>query len=550
MREEDFEQQIDEDHPEVIVEQPRGFSMVWLIPIVALLIGAWLAYKTISEMGPTITITFVDGGGLEAGKTKIKYKAVEIGHVESVEISEDLEGVTVTAKLKKNAEPHLSENTKFWVVRPRVGVGGISGLETLVSGAYIGIDPADGPPSRSFVGLEKPPGKLSREEGTEYHLEAERLGSLQPGSPVYFRGIRVGRVLHYDLEADQRVDIHIFIQAPHDRRVHDTSRFWKASGLEVTAGAEGLDVKMESIATLIAGGIAFDTPVTAVGGEAQSKPNTIFKLFENFKNISESKYVRKRPWLLHFDGSVRGLQIGAPVEFRGIKLGEVVDIAAKFDPETLSVRVPVVIELEPERLASLEVVDSQEPYAVAKKMIERGLRAKLEVGSLLTGQLYVDFNFYPDLPKKKLILTGKYPEFPTVPSTMDQFKSTATSLLAQIRQLPLEEIAKQLLGTIKGLNRLTNSPGLGKAVNNLDDTLDEFRRLASHTGRDVEKLAASAEDTLHAARSALEIADPSTPAGANVATTLEELAAAARSIRVLADYLAQHPEALVKGKSE
>ncbi len=550
MREEEFDRQIGEVPPEVMVEKPRGFSMVWLIPIIALLIGGWLAYKTISEMGPTITITFKDGAGLEAGKTKIKYKAVEIGHVDAIDFTEDLTGVIVTASLGKPAEPHLTENTKFWVVRPRVGVGGISGLETLVSGAYIAIDPSPGSPMHEFEGLERPPGKLSREEGTVYHLEAEALGSLQEGSPIYFRGIRVGRVLNYVLEADQRVDIDIFIQAPHDARVRATSRFWKASGLEVTAGAEGLDVKMESLATLIAGGIAFDTPLTAVGGDSQSKPDTVFRLYENFKNISESKYVRKRPWLLHFDGSVRGLQVGAPVEFRGIKLGEVVDIAAEYNPETLEVTIPVVIEIEPERLTSLEVVDSQEPLVVAKKMIARGLRAKLEVGSLLTGQLYVDLEFYPDAPKKELIVTGKYPEMPTLSSTMDQFKSTATSLLAQIRQLPLEEIAKELLGTIKGLNRLSNSPGLAKAVNDLDDTLAEFRRLASHTGKDVGKLADSAEDTLHAARSALEIADPSTPAGANVATTLEELASAARSIRVLADYLAQHPEALVKGKSE
>ncbi len=528
--------------------------MVWLIPIIALLIGAWLAYKTVSEMGPTITISFVDGSGLEAGKTKIKYKSVEIGHVETVEISSDLEGVMVTAKLRKKAEAHLNEGTKFWVVRPRIGTGGISGLDTLVSGAYIGIDPRDGPPSRSFVGLEKPPGKLSRENGTVYHLEAERLGSLQADSPIYFRGIRVGRVLHYKLQEDQQMDIDIFIQEPHDQRVRDTSRFWRASGLEVIAGAEGLDVKMESIATLIAGGIAFSTPVTAAGGETQSKPNTVFKLFENLRNIKETQYVRKKRYVMYFDGSVRGLQVGAPVEFRGIKLGEVVDIATEYDPKTLNVRIPIVIEVEPERLASTKVVESSEgthgKYGLAKRMLDRGLRAKLEVGSLLTGQLYIDLDFYPDLPHKKLVLTGKYPELPTVPSTMDQFKSTATSLLAQIRHLPLEEIANELLGTVKGLNRLSNSPGLANAVNDLDATLGEFRRLARHTGKDVDKLAVSAEDTLRAARSALEIADPGTPAGANVATTLEELAAAARSIRVLADYLAQHPEALVKGKRE
>ena len=272
--------------PEAAVERPRGISIVWLIPLVAALIGGWLAYKTITEAGPTITITFKDGAGLEAGKTKIKYKAVEVGQIQTVEINEDLTGVLVTAKMSKGAAKHMTQNTQFWVVRPQIGLGGISGLETLISGAYIAVDPRPGPLSLEFTGLDKEPGVTAREEGRKYTLRAQSLGSLGVDSPVYFRDIPVGRVLGHELaEDDLSVLIHIFINAPHDRRVVSTSRFWIKTGFEVSVGAGGFDLKMGSLAQLLAGDVAFDTPVTAGGGKEQSKEGTIFELFESFKSI-------------------------------------------------------------------------------------------------------------------------------------------------------------------------------------------------------------------------------------------------------------------------
>ncbi len=552
MKDEDPDHIDFEELPEVTVQKKRGLSIVWIIPIVAALIGGWLIYKTLSEKGPTVTMTFEDGSGLEAGKTKIKYKSIDIGTVKSVYISPDLSRVVVTAEFSKQAEPHLTENTRFWVVRPRVGLGGISGLETLVSGAYIAIDPQPGPSARTFTGLEKPPGVTREDHGAQFQLRAENLGSSSPGAPIFFHDIQVGRVLDYALEKDGgAVLIDVFIQAPHHLRVRDTSRFWQLSGFEISLGAEGLDVKMESFASLITGGIAFDTPATAGGSDEPSQPGTLFKLYKNFSNIQEEKYVLNRPFLVNFDGSVRGLSVGAPVEFRGIKIGSVSDIAVQIDPQTFEIKVPVLLDLQPQRIATTETIktmQSREEYYVMKQLVKRGMRAQLETGSLLTGQLFVQLDFHPDLPQKELIMTGKYPEIPAVPATMDQLRRTVTDVMAEIRRLPLDKIAKEILETVEGGNRLVNSPDTQKAVRNLNAALGNVEKLTEGLDRQVETLATSLDKTLLTVRKAVQVVEPNSPAAVNMNNALKELSAAARSIRVLADYLEQHPEALVKGK--
>lgn len=538
--------------PEIGVQKKGGFSIVWIIPIVAALVGGWLAYKTISEKGPTITITFKDGGGLEVEKTKIKYKSIALGTVKSVDLISDLSGVVVTAELSKPSEPHLTENTKFWVVRPRIGVGGISGLDTLVSGAYIAIDPSPGSPVRTFTGLENPPGVTRDEEGAQFQLLAENLGSNSPGAPIFFRDIQVGRILNTTLQEDGTgVVMDIFIEAPHHLRIRDTSRFWQISGFEISMGAEGLDVKMESLASLLSGGIAFDTPATAGGSSEPSQPGTVFKVFKNFSSIKEETYVLTRSFLVNFDGSVRGLSVGAPVEFRGIKIGSVSDIAVSLNPKTLEIKIPVLIDIQPERITTPQVMQSrvsEDKYAIMKHMVKRGLRAQLETGSLLTGQLFVQLDFHPDLPQKELVMTGKYPEIPAVPATMDQVRRTVTDVITEIRRLPLDKIAKGILETVEGGNRLVNSPDIQKAVHNLNVALGNVEKLTEGLDRQVDTLASSLDKTLVTVQKTLQVADPNSPAAVNMNSALKELAAAARSIRVLADYLEQHPEALVKGK--
>jgi paraquat-inducible protein B len=557
--------------PEATVEKPSGISIVWIIPLVAALVGGWLAYKTISEKGPTITITFEDAAGLEAGKTKVKFKSITVGQVEKVAVH-DIKKVEVTAKMDNHAEKDMTEDTEFWVVRPRIGAGGVSGLETLVSGAYIGINPRKtGAPTSTFTGLEKPPGIGVDDEGAQFILKAENLGTILPGTSIFYRDIKVGRVVDYEFAEDKEgVIIEIFIEAPHHLLVHNTSRFWLKTGIDVAYSAEGLEVKVESLATLLAGGIAFDNPVTAGGSNTPSKSGTEFTLFPDIKSKGEAKYVKKNNFLVRFDGSVRGLNIGAPVEFRGIKIGSVIDIAAKWDPKTFTVDIPVVIELEPERFSTREEVESREPkrHELNNKLVELGLRAQLQTGSLLTGQLYVELDFYPDDPKKQLILGGKYPEIPTVPSSMDQLKHNVNAFVEELNKMPLDKIGQELLETMQGANRFANAPELLEAIHTLNVTLEEIRgmtvetrdslnrsfddlgTLTQHLDIKVVTLSESIEKTLGATRAALKVAKPGSPAAVNLNNALKELASAARSIRVLADYLERHPEALVQGKGK
>ena len=335
--------------PEVEVKKRRGISLVWLIPLVAGAIAIWLAYTTLQEKGPKITVMFDNAEGLEAGKTRVKYRNVEVGLVDKVALSEDLSHIVVTANLDKTMETHMKEGTRFWIVRPRVGFGGVSGLGTLLSGAYVEFDPGEGQPAHDFVGLAEPPPITSQVPGTEFVLSTDRRGGIGRGAPVYYRGIRVGQVLGYDLAEDsQGLIVKVFVDAPNDQLVRPSSRFWNASGIDVSLGTDGVDVSIESLEALLTGGIAFDTPDIDQPGEVAAA-DTVFPLFASLHAVTEAGFTQRIPYLVHFDGSVRGLRAGAPVEFRGIRVGTVTDVRLEIDPAQDTVRIPVTLEIEPQR---------------------------------------------------------------------------------------------------------------------------------------------------------------------------------------------------------
>jgi len=523
--------------PEAIVKTKKSFSfsLVWLVPLVAALIGGWLVYKAFSEKGPTITITFKTAEGLEAGKTKIKYKDVDIGQVESIDISEDLSHVIVTAEMGKRADKHLTENTRFWVVRARVAAGGVSGLGTIFSGAYIGIDPGKpGKPARSFEGLEIPPVITTGLPGAHFTLKAERLGSLDIGSPVYYRQIKVGQVVAYELEKDGTVvNIKIFIQAPHDQEVRQNTRFWNASGLDVSVDASGIKVNTESFVTMMVGGIAFDTPTNLEPG-SPAQENQTFRLFESRAKSLEEAYVRKRPWLLHFDGSVRGLAVGAPVDFRGIEIGRVIDIILEFDWEKLAFRIPVLIELEPDRIdwVGKQTMDRRQGMDF---LVEKGLRARLKQGSLLTGQLYIALDMYPDAPPAKIVWSEPYAELPTIPTSMEEITRNVTKMVEKFEKIPLEQIGNDLRDTMANLNKTTED--LQKLVQNLDASVVPA---ANATLEQTQKTLIKVDRLLNA----------DSPTGHELKRALGELADAARNISILVDYLERHPESVVFGKEK
>ena len=534
--------------------QKRRISIVWLVPLVAVVIGGWLVYKAISEKGPTITITFKSADGLEAGKTKIKYKDVEVGRVDSIVLSKDLSHVIVKAEFVKGSKNYLSQNTRFWVVRARVAAGGVSGLGTLFSGAYIGIDPGKpGTPATHFEGLEVPPVVTTDLPGSHFVLRASSLGSLNVGAPVYFRRIEVGQVISYQLDEDgQAVTVKVFIHDPHHALVHKNTRFWDASGLDVTIGAEGIRVDTESLVTLIVGGIAFDTPINMEPGEP-AEENDIFKLYKNRESISEKTYARKKRWLLHFDSSVRGLKEGAPVELQGIQIGQVLDVNLEFDIDKEAFSIPILVETEPDRIKTVgKFPEGAENQKLMDYLVSKGLRAQLQTGSLITGQLLVAIDMHPEAPPAKINWDGRYPELPTVPTTMDEITTNLTQLLKKLEKLPIEQIGNDLRDTVSGAKQLINSAELENSITALNETLVQAQKFVAALNKGIAPELKTAVSNLNTALIQAEKLTKSLDS--NVAPqldrTLRELQAAARSIKVWAAYLERNPEALIRGKGK
>jgi paraquat-inducible protein B len=554
---------------------------VWIVPLVALLIGAWLVYKTFSEKGPTITISFKSAEGLEAGKTKIKYKDVELGQVSKIRLNPDLSHVLVTAELDKQAEDFLSSNTRFWVVRARVAAGQVSGLGTLFSGAYIGLDPGKlGLPASHFVGLETPPVVTTDLPGRHFILNASRLGSLDIGAPVYYRQIKVGQVVGYKLEENGRaVTVKIFINDPIDKHVYQNTRFWNASGLDFAVDANGIRVNTESIVTILVGGIAFDTPDNLEPGGPAEDGDT-FKLYESRERIFDKTYTDKTRWLLYFEGSVRGLTVGSPVEFRGIPVGQVLDINMVYDAEKKAFLIPVLIEIEQERIKVVSEMDQSDRKKMSDYLVAQGMRAQLKTGSLITGQLYVELDFHPDAEPAQINWEGRYPQMPTVPTSMEEITTSLTHLLKKLEKLPIEQIGNDLRDTVQGAKRLVNSAELQEAITALNGTVNQAQKFAESLNTAIApelKTAAGnlnatlkrtrtlvqnfnsnvvpeLDETLQQAQSTLKTIEGSvsknSPLYYELMRVLKELGGAARSIRVMADYLERHPDALIYGKGK
>ncbi|HXV26229.1 MAG TPA: MlaD family protein [Alphaproteobacteria bacterium] len=548
-----------EEAPRAALRKRRGISLVWLVPLVAAAVAVWLGIVTLREQGPTIFISFDTAEGLEAGKTKVKYKDVEIGLVEEVRLSPDRRGVVVEAKMTKEAAPLMTEDSRFWVVRPRVGLGGVTGLGTLFSGAYIGIDPGKGPLARKFTGLKEPPPVTSDVPGREFILEAEALGSIAPEAPVYFNGLKVGQVLSYQLDPKRnRFIIPIFIETPHDQLVRAGSRFWNASGVDVSITGDGVDISMESLPALLSGGVAFDTPGIEADGET-APSDTVFRLFSSKRQVAESAYTLKIPYLAHFRGSVRGLRAGSPVEFRGVKVGRVTDVRLVLDPSDFELHIPVTFDIEPGHIEVRGSAARMEPYQGMAEMVRKGLRAQLKSGNILTGETVIALDFHPDVPAGELRMGGVYPEIPTVPTEIEELTRSVNEVLGKIAQAPIPELVEEVRGVVGKLDGLVGSPEMTGALLALQQSAEDLRKLLRTADAEFGSLAKSLKRTADSAAGALDTADATLTSmnrtfgeesrlRYDLGVTLKELAAASRSIRSLTEYLERHPEALIHGK--
>ncbi len=521
--------------PVAEIHSKQRFSIIWVVPLVALAIGGWLAYTAWTEKGPTITILFKSVEGLQVDKTRVRYKEVDIGKVTDIELTEDLSRVRVTVEMDKTVEPFLTKDTQFWIVMARVSAGQVSGLGTLLSGVYIGMEP--GKPGRlqtRFQALDRPPILTKDLPGGHFMLHAEELGSIDIGFPVYYRKIKVGQVVSYDLDPEtDQLNIQVFIEAPFHEKVNAGTKFFNASGVDIGIDATGIKVSTESLASVLLGGIAFESP-PSLYADLPLTEETSFELHPNRESIHEPDYRIKEHYLLYFSESVRGLEVGAPVEFYGIKIGRVLSVSLTFDWADMDFTVPVLIEVEPERIAEINTTRAKE-ISLVDTFVERGLRAQLKSGSLITGQLFVDFKFFPDAPSAKVVHEGIYPVLPTVPTPLEEMLASVDRIMKKLEALPVEEIGENLKTLLA----------------NVDDNLNQTRTLLGDINQQVLPEINQTLQQFQTSMSAIEksySADSSL--GREARKTLDELGKAARSIRVLSEYLQRHPEALIRGKGQ
>ena len=528
------------DLPQPRIAEARRWnvSLVWLLPAVAVAVGASLLVRTVFLVGPKIDIEFASADGVEAGKTDVRYKEVVIGKVQSVSLRDDRTRVVVGVQLDRSAAGIAVDDTTFWVVRPRIGAGGVTGLGTLLSGAYIGADAGISKRSRGeFKGLEAPPYVLRGEPGSIFVLRSDDLGSLDVGSPVFHRRTRVGRVVGYTLDADRdELSVRIFVEAPYQKLVTNESRFWNASGIDLTVNASGLTLNTQTLASVLAGGLAFESPPSA--GNAQAAPeNSVFTLYNDRRAALAPPDGPPVPVRMVFDQSVRGLAEGAAVDLLGIEIGRVRSIALQYDAARKRFPVEVFAEIYPYRLGAVRTAllrtagtSGAGDAAVLQQLVANGVRAQLRTGNLLTGQLYVALDFIGKQPARTAMGSDGTLTLPTAPGTLSEIQPQIADIVEKVSKIPFDEIGKDLRSTLAGasaaINRLT--PEAQKAL------------------AEVQKILTKAQASLESLDR--NVTDPNAPVQHNLEQTLLELQRTSRSLRVLSDYLQQHPESILRGK--
>lgn len=521
-----------------VPKRKTRLSLVWIIPILAAVVGVWVAVTRILSAGPEITIMMQSASGLEAGTTKINYRGVAVGTVSKIRLSEDHHHVIVIAQMAPRTEGFLVEGTQFWVVRPRISGANVTGLGTLISGSFIGMEIGDSKvPKRDFVALETEP-VVSGQIGRFFVLKTPDLGSLDAGTPVFFRHLQVGQVASYKLDPDgQSFSLRVFVKAPYDRFVSPNTRFWQSSGINVQLTAAGLNVETQSLLSILIGGVAFETPRGPM--LPPSAANDVFTLFANRTDAFAPAAHNPQTYELIFNESVRGLEVGAPVEFRGIQIGEVAAVRAQIDLQTFKFSVPVTIQLDPERLgiSLLKTRAGMNLASVRRRLIDslvsHGVRAQLQTGSLLTGSTFVELDVFPDAPPATVDWSRTPVRLPTVPGQLEATEKSVNEIIRKVDRMPLEQIGNELQKTLTDLDR---------TVVTARGTLETAQGTLTTANGTLE----SAHSTLDNANNVVE---PGSVQTQELDNALHEITRAARSVRVLSDYLERHPEALIRGKA-
>lgn len=455
------------------MKKKKKINLIWLLPIIALLVGFYLAYDRYSQYGAIIQITFPNAEGLEVGKTKIRYKNLDIGTVRDIRLSPALDSVIVAAQMDKNADNLLRKDSEFWIVKPQISTRGVMGLSTILSGSYIAVSIGKSEEfSRSFKALEEIPLVEKGERGLRLQLTTERLAGLNVGSPVYYQGMTVGQIEKIAFgEGFKHIVLNAFIRAPYDQLVNGDSRFWNVSGFRATLGSQGARFEMESLESLMMGGITFSS--SGVASAAGALPSS----FPLYKNEAESRgkgQLRKESYLVYFPDSVRGLKVGAAVNFKGFDIGEVKEISLIYDEKSRDVRVPVLVELEPER------INGGGGSHLIANLVRSGLVASLETGNLFTGEKYVKLEMGKKPQSLKKDEGSSYDVLPSQPTELGRLTEDISAIVANVKRLPLKQIAENVETLTRDLKGIS-----GELRGQLNGTLKNINGLV----RDLDKLA-------------------------------------------------------------
>lgn len=546
--------------PQARVRKRRRFSVVFLIPVIAIGLAAWLIYTTVGSRGPLITLTFKTANGLTEQQTQVKHKNVGLGTVEQIKLAKDRMHVIVRVRMTSQATDYMTDHARFWVVRPRISPGNLSGLETLVSGAYIEVDPGapGGNRQTKFTGLEDPPGIRSDEPGRTFMLQADKLGSLGPGSPVFYRDVSVGEVLSYDLtQGESPISINIFVRAPFDSYIRPQTRFWNASGVSLTTGAQGLHLELESIQALISGGIAFGTAIEAENG-AESRTDARFQLYDTKSEADAAGFRARIAYVSYFNAAVRGLDVGAAVEIFGIKIGNVTDVKLELDTATGQARVRVAYEVQPERIFGLGDNTQVDPVLISRQMVALGLRAVLDSNSFITGTKVISMQYVPNAAPAQVRMEDKIIVLPSQSGGLDNIMTSLSDITTKLDRIPFAEIGHNVSHLVSTLDQTVGGPEMKQAIRSLQQVLNQTSDLvkkadagATPVLKRLPALSAELEQTLANARDLVGSGGygGSSDFQRNVGRTLDQVNETVRSVRLLADFLTRHPEALIRGRT-
>ncbi len=541
--------------------RPIRFSLIWLIPVVVVAIGAYLAWTTISRQGPEITIELDSADGLTTGQTQVKHKAVGLGTVQGIELSRDLQHVDVRVQMSAQSAPILTNHAKFWVERPRLSGASVTGLETLVSGAFIAIDPGPpgGTPETKFQGLDSPPGVRSDQPGSVFKLTTGSVGSISEGSPVFFRDVTVGEVLSYKIPPQGRgpISVLVFVKAPYDQFLRQDTRFWDVSGVTVDFNGGNLHFQIESLQALVSGGIAFGLPVRRRQKEdIKAPPDEVFELYASKDAADTAGYKERFHLVSYLRSSVKGLDVGSAVVMFGVQVGNVTDIRLLIDHVTGDAQVRVAMEVQPERILSEPDLPHKSIFATTQALVNRGLRAETDTSNLLTGSSMISLTFVPKVKPVAVAMEGDALVVPSQAGGLTGITDSLSTVADKLAALPIEQIGDNLNDLLAHADATVGGPEVKQSLVELNHTLASLRRLTDNADHDLtpvlQRLPAIADDlqqTVGNANTALAAYGGNSDFHNSLRQTLSQLSETARSIRSLVDYLNRHPSSLIFGRS-